>query len=800
MILREIRYAVRSLLLSKGFAIVGILCLGLSIGINTAIFSIVDGVLLKPYPYEDPDRIVVLETWRHRDDARDRVSIPDLRDFRAATSFTTIAGLVEGSLTVVDGVGEPERYNGARISWDLFRLLGIRPILGRDFLESDDQPNAAGVAVLSHDVWTRRYQSDPQVIGRGVTINGTAHTIIGVMPPHFAFPENQQLWVALQPTLFNDPRDRRYVFTFARLRTDVTTAPALSELNTIAARLARDYPATNDGWYVQIRDLRDIFLPDDVPLLLSLMMAGVTMVLFIACSNVANLLLARATARRHELAMRVALGAGRGRIVLQLLTEAVVLALASVPLGVLLATAAVRLLWTQIPAANIPYYVQFAVDGRSLVYAVAVAFVTSLLFGLVPALQVTRHELQENLKEGARGSTGRGALVRNGLVVAQVSLALVALVGALLFVRSFTNLDSFRVGFDTSAQLTQRFFMTGDPYAAKGSKALRVDDIVRRVEGVPGVASAFASNLVPIQGGGGGDATIDIEGRATDQRHTITFIGTTSHFFPTLGLRMKEGRDFTDVDSNRAVAIVNEAMATHLWPGESAIGRRFRIVDPPGTPEWISIIGVAPDVHLFGIDPNNSQVPAIAFAPYRYREFNNTGLTVRAAGAPAALAQAVRAAIRESDSTLPVFNVRTLEDVRQNEFWQFAIYGWIFGTIGVIGVLLASIGVYGVLAYSVSQRTKEIGVRVTLGAGTRQVLRLIVGQGLALTMTGVVIGLVLAAFGTPLTRSLLYNVSPFDPFSFIAVSLLLIVVALVASYMPARRAMKVDPVVALRQE
>jgi putative ABC transport system permease protein len=799
-LLREIRHAVRSLLHNTGFTIVGILCLGLGIGLNTAIFSILDGVLLKPYPYEDPDRIVSLETWRQRDDARDRVSIADLRDWQAATtSFTTIAGLVEGSITITDGAGEPERYNGARVSWDLFRLLGVRPVLGRDFLESDDQPSAAGVAVISHLLWTTRYRSDPKVIGRGATINGMPHTIVGVMPPGFAFPETQQLWIAIQPTLFRDPRDRRYVLTFARLRENVTAAPALGDLNAIAARLAREYPATNDGWRPRIRSLREVFLPPDVPLIIGLMMAGVTLVLFIACSNIANLLLARATARRHELAMRVALGAGRGHIVLQLLTESVVLALVSVPLGVLVASAGIRLIWTQIPPDAIPYYIQFAVDARSLAYAITLAFVTSLVFGLVPALQISRRELQENLKEGARGTTSKGAIVRNALVVSQVSLALVALVGALLFVRSFTNLDTFRVGFETTSTLTMRFFMTGEAYASKGSKAQRVDDIVQRIEALPGVRAAFASSLVPIWGGGDG-ATIELEGRAANQRHEISFIAATPHMFSTLGVPVSQGRNFADADSNRAVAIINEAMAKHLWPGEPAVDRRFRLVTPGAAPESITVIGVAPDLHLFGIDPNNSQVPMTAFVPYRYGEFANTGITIRTSGDPAVLARSARNAIRESDPNLPVFNVRTLEEIRRNEFWQFGLYGWVFGTIGFIGVLLASIGVYGVLAYSVSQRTQEIGVRVTLGAGQRDVVKLIVGQGLALTTTGVAIGLVLAALGTPLTRSLLYDVSPFDPFSFAAVSVLLTVVALLASYFPARRALKVDPVIALRQE
>jgi putative ABC transport system permease protein len=801
LLLREIRYAVRSLWHAKGLALVAIVCLGLGIGINTTIFSIIDGVLLKPYPYEDPERIVVVESVKPKDGAEAGVSIADLRDWRTSTnSFTTIAGVVYAQLTIVDGAGEPERYNGARVSWDLFRMLGVRPILGRDFLESDDQPNAAGVAIISHMLWTTRYASDPQVIGRSVDINGAAHTIIGVMPPRFAFPEMQRLWIALQPRLFNDPRDRRYVSTFGRLRPGVSSPQALSDLDTIAARLAQEHLASNEGWRARIRTLRDAFLPDDVVLILGLMMASVTLVLFIACSNVANLLLARATARRHELAMRVALGASRARIVVQLLTEGVVLSLASVPLGVLLAVAGTRLIQSQIPPGSIPDYVTWQVDGRTLAWAILVAAVTALLFGLVPAVQISRRELQENLKEGARGTTGRSAIVRNALVVSQVSLALVALVGALLFVRSFTNLDGFRLGFDTSSALTMRFFMSGERYEPIGARGRRVEDIVRRVEGLPGVQAVFASNLVPVQGGGG-NTDIEIEGRRGAGDHpTIQFPAVTPQALRTLNVRVRQGRDFAESDSTRSVAIINETMARRMWPNESPIERRFRIWTPNTSREWITVIGVAPDMHLWGIDPSNSQVPPLAFVPYSYGEFPNTGLTIRVNGDPTALVTAVRAAIRASDPTLPVFAVRTLEEARQLEFWEYALYGWIFGTIGVIGVVLAAIGVYGVLAYSVSQRTQEIGVRVTLGAGRREVFRLIVGQGLRLTGLGVAIGLALAALGTPLARSLLFNVSPFDAFSFVAVSLFFIAIALLASYVPAQRAMNVDPVVALRQE
>ena len=591
---------------------------------------------------------------QQRDGDEAGVSIADLRDWKTSTkSFTTIAGVVQGSLTVLDGAGEPERYAGARVAWDMFRLLGVRPILGRDFLESDDQPNAAGVALISHMLWTTRYESDPQIIGRSVDINGTAHTIIGVMPPTFAFPESQRLWIALQPQLFKDPRNARYVFTFGRLRPGVSAEQALSDLNTVAAGLEKDYPATNTGWRARTRTLREAFLPDDVRLILGLMMASVTLVLFIACSNVANLLLARATARRHELAMRVALGAGRARIVLQLLTEGVVLAMASVPLGVLLAVAGTRLIQSQIPPGTVPDYVTWQVDGRSLAWAVIVAAVTALVFGLVPAVQISRRELQENLKEGARGTTGRGAIVRNGLVVSQVSLALVALVGALLFVRSFSNLDGFRLGFDTSSALTMRFFMGGDRYAPIGVKARRVEDIVRRVEGLPGVQAVFASNLVPVSGGGA-STDVEIEGRGAENQHpTIQFPAVTPQVLRTLDVRVRQGRDFAESDSTRSVAIINETMARRMWPNESPIDRRFRIWTEKNSREWITVVGVAPDMHLWGVDPSNSQIPPLAFVPFSYGEFSNTGLTIRVSGDPTALVTAVRAAIRASDPKPP---------------------------------------------------------------------------------------------------------------------------------------------------
>ena len=518
MLLDDIRFAVRGLLANRGFAVTGIVCLGFGIGLNTSIFSIVDGVLLQPYPYEQANRIVVLGAQRLKDGEEAGLSALDMRDWKAATtSFTTIAAVAQRSVTVADGAGEPERFQAAAVSWDMFRLLGTHPVLGRHFTESEDQSNAGGVVLLSHRLWSTRYASDRQILGRRILVDGVPHAVVGVMPVNFAFPENQRLWLPLQPRVARDGRDWRYLFAFGRLAPDVTQARAQQDLDAIARRLAREYPTLNGGWSARIRTLHEAFLPDYVWLLLGLMMAGVTLVLFIACSNVANLLLARASARRRELAVRIALGAGRGRIIRQLLTEAVVLALASVPLGLALAHLGTRLIAAQVPADGIPYYVQWRVDARSLAYSITLAILTALVFGLVPALQTTSRALQETLKEGARGSTGSRALVRNALVVTQVSLALVALVGAMLFVRSFQNIDGRELGFETRALMTMRFHMGGDAYEPENSRLRRVEEVVRRIEALPSVQSAFASNLVPIDGGGDG-GEIEVEGRTKRTR------------------------------------------------------------------------------------------------------------------------------------------------------------------------------------------------------------------------------------------------------------------------------------------
>jgi putative ABC transport system permease protein len=801
MLLQDVRYALRNLWRSKGFATVAILCLGFGVGLNATIFSLIDGVLLKPYPYTDPDRILVVgEQRRNTDDAG--LSYLDMRDWKEANSvFTTIAAVSGRSLTVADGAGEPERYLGAGVSWDLFPTLGTHPIRGRDFTPDEDREGGANVVLLGYDVWTHRYGGSEDIVGKTILINGKPHAVIGVMPQGFAFPNNQKLWVPLVPLVAKDQRTFRGLFAFGRLKPGVTIDRARQELDAIATRLATEYPATNEGWVSRLRTLREAFLPREVPLVLMLMMAGVTLVLFIACSNVANLLLARAAGRRREISVRAALGAGRGRIVRQLLTESLVLGLLSVPLGILLAVVGTRLIAAGIPPDQVPYYIHWEVDWRAVTYTVLVAAGTAVVFGLFPALQVSRGNLHDTLKEGTRGNTVTKSFLRSTLVVAQIAFALVALVGALLFVRTFMNLGAFNVGFDVRPLMSMRFYMPGESYEQPDAKLRRVEDIVRRVEALPAVRATYASNFVPLSGGGGG-GTVIIDGRPAEKGKEvgISVLGVTPHFNATMGMPIVEGRDFTDAEgwSRSPVAIINQNMRARFWPDTTAIGRRFRLDGP--NEDWYTVIGITPDINLYGVDPGNEQAPIVAYVPFAYQQFLNTGLTVRVDGDPASVTSAVREAIRASDPNLPMAQVRTVSELRRLSFWQYGLYGWIFGTTGVIGLLLAAIGVYGVLSYSVSQRAQEIGVRVALGAGNPQILRLVVGQGLVLAAIGILSGAVLAAAAMPAARSLLFKVSPFDPVTFLGVAGFLATVAFLASYLPARRAMRVDPVIVLRGE
>jgi putative ABC transport system permease protein len=803
--MQDVRYAARTLRFNLAFTAVATTCLALAIGVNTMIFSVVEGVLVQPLPFADPDRLVQLnESSPARGIGRAGPSYANLRDWRdRSRSFSTIAGVSQRSFALADH-GDPERYDGAAISWDLFHALGVAPAVGRTLVPDDDRRGAEPVILLSDEVWRGRYGGDRAVVGRAVLVNGRPHTIVGVMPPNFEFPLNQKVWVPLAPLAEDEPRDRRGLMAIGRLAPGRSLDGAQEELKAVVAGLAREYPAMNDRWTAVVRPMKDAFVDADTYLILMTMMGATTLVLVIACANVANLMLARAAARRREISIRAAIGAGGGRIARQLLTEAIMLAMLAVPPGVAIAYVGNELMRRAIPPDDIPYLIHWEINLNVLLYTVGLAALTGILFGLAPALQTRRLNLQSALKEGGRGTGGVGprARLRSALVICEIALALILLVGASLFVRSFLNMRDAPTGFEIDRLMTLRLYMTGEAYVQEEVRARRGNEIVQRIESVAGVQAAFASNWVPLSGGGGGGRML-IEGRKwpDGEEPFIGFTAVTSHFLKTLNVAVTRGRDFTDAEgeARRPVAIINASMAARFWPGEDSIGRQFWIQDPL-IPDVFTIIGVIGDVRHFEVDPEEEQL-AQAYVPYPYAATPNTGVTIRvAAGDPSAVTAAVREEIRRLDPNVPLFAIRSMTEVKRLGSWQFALFGWLFSVFGAVALLLAITGVYGLLAYAVSQRTQEIGVRVALGAARRDVIGLIVRQGLTLAVTGIGIGLIGSLAVTRVIGSLLYNITPTDPVTFVSASLFLISISALASYVPTRRATAVDPLVALRSE
>src|SRR5262245_10583427 len=680
LLLQDIRYALRTLSKDRAVSAIVVACLAMGIGVNATLFSVVDGVLLQPLPFASPERLVRLnETSERLNIRRGGVSNPDLREWKeAATSFEMIGAMTARSMAIADS-GEPERLLGAAISSDLFPTLGVSPALGRHFGPQDDRPGAEPVVILSDDIWQHHYQGDHSIIGRRVSVDGKPHTVVGVMPPKFAFADkNHKAWVPLAPIVDNDTRNARGLFVIGRLKPGITVERAQAELSAVAAKIAGEYPLANEGWGARVTTLKDDYIPAAMRLVIWTMMGAVTLVLMIACANVANLMLARASMRQREFSVRAALGASRARLVRQLLTECVMLGLVAAPIGVAVAYLGTWLLDQAVPPDDLPYFIHWQVNPRVIAYTVLVSALTGIIFGLAPALQAGRLNLTDIMRDGARGSghSERRARARHVLVIIEMALALVLLVGASLFVRSFFNLQDARVGFDTSPLMTLRFYMTGESYATDRSRIQRVDDIVRRVERLPGVQSASASNFVPFSGGGGRSAAI-VEGHtvAPNEAPQIGFTGVTPHFFRTIGISVVKGRDLTDAEgmSRTPLAVINETMATTLWPDGDAIGRRFHLagVEPV---EWFTVIGVEPRSRDADVRDDTPPLP-VAYVPYPYGPSVTAGLMIRVGTNPTGITVAAREAIRASDPTLPLFDIRTMEDLRMGTFWQYRVFG-----------------------------------------------------------------------------------------------------------------------------
>jgi putative ABC transport system permease protein len=800
-LLQDVRYALRTLRRDLGFAAVAILCLGLGIGANTTIFSVVNAVLLRPFPYADPDRILALHAAQPRNGVTDALlSLADYRDFRDGMESVSEAGAYTWRSLVLGSGAEPERVSGALVSARLFPLLGATAMLGRTFREDEDRAGAPPVVLLGYGLWRRRFASDSGIIGQSLLVDGRAHTVVGVMPPRFRFPLAEDAWVPVTPLTEMDPRSSRRLRVLLRLRPSAGASDASHEAAAIAERLAALYPQTNAGWGASVRPLRDELVPAKIQTVVVVMMGAVGFVLLIACANVANLLLARAAGRTRETAVRSALGASRARLLRQCLTESVLLALAGGVLGIGFAVAWLRLIETAMPGQDqIPYWIVLSIDGSVLAFTLLTAVGTGVVFGLAPAVQLSPGRLADSIKDGSpgAGAGARRSRVRQGLVVAQVALALVLLVGAALFVRSFLALSRADGGFATGRLLTMRTFLPGETYETAAQRTRLAAELVRELDALPGVAVAAASNTVPLSGGGT-RANVQLEGRnaAPGEEPRVYYTGVTSDFFDALGLRLQAGRGFTEQEASdsSAVALINRTFATRYWPATDPLGQRFRFVDD-SSQHWMTVIGVVPDINNGPVD---DEAEPSAYLPFPYYAMRNIGIIIRTRTDPASLGGRVREQVHAADPGLPVFEMLTMEELRRSGFWQYQLFGWMFATFGGIAVFLACVGIFGVLAHTVGQRSREIGIRLSLGAQPGQVLALIMREGLLLAAAGIGLGLLGSVAMARGVRSLLFRLDPMDPMSFIVVTVMLTVVATVATYLPARRVLRVDPLEALR--
>jgi putative ABC transport system permease protein len=797
----DLRYAVRQLLKNPGFTAVAVLTLALGIGANTAIFSIVNAVLLRPFPYQAPERLVIIQ---ERGSAGNGFSpsYPNFVDWRAQnTVFDSISAVRGNESFNFTGAGEPERLQGRLVSAEFFSTLRIKPLVGRDFLAEEDRLGAAPAVILSYGFWQRRFGADPAILGKQLTLNNQSFTVVGIIPANFQFGAEADVTVpiGLQAERFRNRGSDPGTGVVARLKPNVSEQQGETDLNLVAARLEQQYPTTNKGRRVLLTPLHESIV-GNVRQPLLILLGAVGLVLLIACANVANLLLVRSSARQKEMAVRVALGASRATLIRQLLTESVLLAALGAALGILLALWGMNLIASQLPD-GVPRLQEAQVDAPVLVFSLAVSLLTGLLFGLAPALQASHPNLTEGLKEGDRGSSGRRQRLRSVLVVAEVTLTLTLLVGAGLLIQSFRRVLEVDPGFKPQNLLTMQVSVNNPDGQQVANFFGQLQQNVRRL---PGVKSVAVSNGIPF--GSTNFPPFLIEGRLeTENKPSGLRYHVSPTYFQTMGIELIKGRLFTaeDTPATPQVVIIDEVLAQRYFPNEDPLGQRLKAsADAPG----IEIVGIVRHAEPYSLDAqgpapaqfylNFNQIPAERLPGY-VRRIN---LLTRTEVEPLSLASAVRGQVTALNKDQAVFNLRTMEQAVAQSVAARRFSMLLLTVFAVVALALASVGLYGIMSYSVAQRAREIGIRMALGAQARDVLALVVKQGMRLALLGVAIGLPASLALTQLMKTLLFGVSATDPMTFTGIALLLTVAALLACWLPAQRATKVDPMEALRYE
>ena len=800
--LEDIRFGLRRIRFNPGTALAVILVLALGIGANTAIFTIVDAVLLRPLPYKDPGQLTML--WETEPELPSApVTGPDYQDWQTMThSYQAIAAGTEGLFNLT-GSGEPQRVNGFAVAANMLDLFGISPALGRSFQAGEDQPGRDREVVLTYGLWQRAFGGDRAILGRTIALDGKNYSVIGVMPEQFRFPKmwglDAELFVPM--VIGAEPwqklRGSHWLFVMGRLRPGVSVSAADAELKTIAKNLEKSYPDTNAQIGAHVVGLHEQLTGKTAPLLMLLLLA-VAFVLAIACANVANLMLAQAARRHREMAVRLALGASSLRIVRQLLTESVLLSSFGALVGLAVALLLERAVLTLGPPGYVPSTNDVHLNVDVFIFAAALAILTGIISGLVPAWNSAGTRINETLKEGTRTAGAGRSRFRSALIVGEVASALVLLFGAALTIQSLRKVLEVDLGFNPSHVLTMKVSPPKESYPDDAHIARFYDAVLEKLRRVSGVVAASAVSELPFEGGRNGSILIEGQSRPKGEfvSPLVEAVNVSPGYFEAMQIPILAGRDFTQADAPRDLAVINQTMARKFWPNQNPIGKRY--TRDPDQPHWIEVIGVVGDTHESGLE-----TPPISEAFYMERPNEAQAymnLVVRTALPPEAMARQVAASVHEVDSQLPVFEVASMQEIlsRQTGMRWFNVF--LLGLFAAMALLLAAVGIYGVMSQLVAQRTREIGVRIALGASRVDVLRLVLGHSLQLLLIGVLAGIVLALASGRFLATIIYQIKPYDPVIIAAISLVLCFVALLASYIPAHRATRVDPVVALRYE